>query len=94
MTLELEKLTDEELNEVRAKALDLLNRRDTERKDKALAEARKIREKAEADARALLASVGLGPKAATSRKRRAAVHKGSGKATTKEAAPNTVRKAG
>ncbi len=94
MTLELETLTDGELNEVRAKALELLNRRDTERKEKALAQARTIREEADAKAREVLALVGLGPKAVTTKKRRAAANKGSGKSAAKQAAPNTARKAG
>ena len=72
----LEKLTDEELVELRARAADLLKARDVERKDKAMAQARTIREKADAEARALLASVGLGPKAAAPKKRRASARKG------------------
>lgn len=75
MIPELDKLTDDELNQVRARAAELLTQRDTDRKDKALAEARKIREKAEADARALLAAVGLGPKAVESKKKRGAGRK-------------------
>ena len=68
----LEKLTDDELVELRARAAELLKERDTERKEKAMEQVRKIREKAEAESRALLASVGLGPKALAARKKRAA----------------------
>ena len=76
MTLEsLEKLTDEELVQLRARAAELLKERDADRKNTALAEARKIREKAEVDARALLAAVGLGPKAVESKKKRGAGRK-------------------
>ena len=72
MTPELEKLSDEELVQLRAKAAELLKQRDTERKQKALEQARKIKEKADEEARAVLASVGLGPKAVTPKKKRGA----------------------
>lgn len=94
MTIELETLTDEQLHEVREKAAELLKQRDTDRKNKALEQVRKIREKAIAEERALLASVGLGPRAAATKKRRAPGDKGNVKAAVKQAAPGAARKAG
>jgi H-NS histone C-terminal domain len=59
----LERLNDNELGEVIARAQALLKTRDDERKAKAIADARAMRAKTESDARALLASVGLSFKA-------------------------------
>jgi len=71
MTLEfLDKLTDDELLRVRARAEELLRQHDAERKAKALEEAKAIRKEAEAKERAVLASVGLPFKAATPNRRR------------------------
>jgi len=95
MTLEsLEKLTDEELVQVGARTAELLKQRDTDRKNKALEQVRQMREKANAEERALLASVGLGPKAATQKKRHAAGKKRSRRTDTKPATASAARKAG
>jgi len=59
----LDKMNDAELMQVRTRADELLRKHDAERKAKAVADAKAITEKAQADARALLASVGLSPKA-------------------------------
>jgi hypothetical protein len=76
MTLEfLDKMSDDELLQVRARADELLKAHDAERKARALEDAKAIRKEAEAKERALLASVGLPFKAATPRRRRV----GSGK---------------
>jgi hypothetical protein len=73
MTLEsLEKLSDEELRQVYARATELLRQRDAERKKKAMADARALKEKAQSQARVLLESVGLSLKAVAPKKRRAA----------------------
>ena len=95
MTLELlEKMTDEELQLVYARATELLKARDAERKKKAVADARALKEKAQADARALLATVGLSLKAVAPKKRRAARGKhGAGQADETLTTP-TPRKAG
>jgi len=93
MTLELlEKMTDEELQLVYARATELLKARDAERKKKAVADARALKEKAQADARALLATVGLSLKAVAPKKRRAARVKHGG-ANDNAPAVNNVRKA-
>ena len=93
MTLELlEKMTDEELQLVYARATELLKARDAERKKKAMADARALKEKAQADARALLATVGLSLKAVAPKKRRAARGKHGG-ANDNAPAANNVRKA-
>jgi DNA-binding protein H-NS len=78
MTLEsLDKMNDEELLQVRAKADELLKSHDAERKAKAIADARAMRAKTESDARALLASVGLSFKAVTAKSgRHSRVYKG------------------
>ena len=94
MTLELlEKMSDEELQLVYARATELLKARDVERKKKAMADARALKEKAQADARALLATVGLSLKAVAPKKRRAARGKHGG-ANDNAPAANNVRKAG
>lgn len=90
----LEKLTDEELVQLRERAAELLKERDTDRKNKALEQVRKIKEKAEAEARALLASVGLGPKAAAPKKRNAPGKTRAKAADAKQSAPTAARKAG
>ena len=79
MTLELlEKMSDEELQLVYARATELLKARDVERKKKAMADARALKEKAQADARALLATVGLSLKAVAPKRRRTARKHGGG----------------
>ena len=90
MTLELlEKMSDEELQLVYARATELLKARDAERKKKAVAEARAMKEKAQAGARALLESVGLSLKAVAPKKRRAASPKHGGAAEDAPAASGT-----
>lgn len=84
MIPELDKLTYDELKQVGARVAELLKERDTERKEKAIAEARQIAEKAEAAQRAVLAVVGLPFSALASKKRRAPKGKG-GKADAKPA---------
>lgn len=72
MALEfLDKMSDDELLQVRARTDELLKSRDAERKAKALEDARAIRKEAEEKERAVLASVGLPYKPATSKKRKA-----------------------
>jgi hypothetical protein len=63
----LERLDDNGLREVIARAQALLKERDDGRKAKAIADARAMRAKTESDARALLASVGLSFKAVTAK---------------------------
>jgi len=87
----LEKMTDEELQDLHARAVELLKTRDAERKKKAVAEARAMKEKAQAGARALLESVGLSLKAVAPKKRRAASAKHGG-AVESVSAQNSARK--
>ncbi len=79
MALEfLDKMTDDELHQIRARTDELLKARDADRKAKAVAGAKALKEKAEAEARALLASVGLSLKAVTPKRRKAAKTRRSG----------------
>jgi hypothetical protein len=88
MTLEsLDKMNDEELLQVRARAGELLKSHDAERKAKAVADAKALKEKAQLEARALLASVGLSLKAVAPKRRRA----GHGKHGGGDATPLTKR---
>ena len=92
MTLEfLDKMDDEELLRVRARADELLKAHDTERKAKAVADARALKEKAQAEARELLASVGLSLKAVAPKKRHA---KRGENGTAQASALNVTRKTG
>ena len=95
MTLEfLEKLSDAELNDVGTRVDELRKARDAERKAKAVADARALREKAQCEARELLAAVGLSLKAVAPKKRRASVRKHGRGAQAAESGNAGSRKAG
>ncbi len=66
----LDNLTDDELRAIRSRADALLKLHDDERKAKAVEQARALSAKAQADARALLASVGLSLKAVAGKSRK------------------------
>jgi hypothetical protein len=70
MIPKLDELTDDELKQVGLKAAELLQERDTQRKEKAIAEARASREQWELETRKKLESVGLSMSALEPRKRR------------------------
>lgn len=94
MTLEsLDKLNDEELMQVRARAYELIKQHDAERKAKAIADARALKEKWEAETRAVLATVGLPLKTVMPKKRRTPAKRGDN-ATAQAPATNTARKTG
>ena len=94
MTLEfLDKMTDDELVQVRAHTSQLLKLRDADRKKKAVADARALKEKAQSQARELLESVGLSLKAVAPKKRRAPQPKHGGAAGV-EASANAAGKTG
>jgi hypothetical protein len=77
MTQILDTMTDDELRAVKTRAEELLKLHDNERKAKAVEEVRALNAKAQADARALLASVGLSLKAVTGKSRKhSATYKG------------------
>ena len=63
-------MTDDELRAIRSRADELLKAHDDERKAKAVEGARALNAKALADARALLASVGLSLKAVAGKSRK------------------------
>ena len=95
MTLEfLDKLSDQELNDVSVRVVEIRKARDAERKAKAVADARAIREKAQVEARELLAAVGLSLKAVAPKKRRASVRKHGGGGQAAESGNRVARKTG